>query len=137
MNYKSLIANRIVSKGIVAGDDSFNLITIDDIEALFDENTAKYITENFEQIIEVMKEDERVAEIEFDKDNFEIGISYYWSYCLNDNGRAVLDIAEEEKIEVEHEDVNKIASELMEHDRKYRVPFIIEQLKGIEVEYER
>lgn len=110
MNVNDLIANYIVELGIKEASEFNRTIFLNELEKTFDEPTFKYIKANVQDICNSIKKDERVGDLNFDDKGFDM--VFYWDCCLDNIGKDILYIAQENHIEIEYEEVIDIATDI-------------------------
>jgi len=135
MSYNDLIADYIIKQGIELTSEFNYTIGLDDLEEDFDNELFTYVKNNMEDIFNSISSDERVAEVILTDNSFDM--VFYWSYCLDENGRTVLEIAQSENIELEYEEVVELGMELWNYDKDERDKYVLELLKERDDELER
>jgi len=135
MSYNDLIADYIIKQGIELTSEFNYTIGLDDLEEDFDNELFTYVKNNMEDIFNSISSDERVAEVILTDNSFDM--VFYWSYCLDENGRIVLEIAQSENIELEYEEVVELGMELWNYDKDERDKYVLELLKERDDELER
>ena len=90
---------------------------------------------NMDDIFNSISSDERVAEVILTDNSFDM--VYYWSYCLDENEKLVLEIANSENIELEYEEVVELGMKLWNYDKDERDKYVLEQIKERNDELER
>jgi len=135
MSYNDLIADYIIKQGIELTSEFNYTIGLDDLEEDFDNELFTYVKNNMEDIFNSISSDERVAEVILTDNSFDM--VFYWSYCLDENGRTVLEIAQSENIELEYEEVVELGMELWKYDKDERDKYVLELLKERDDELER
>ena len=135
MSYNDLIADYIIKQGIELTSEFNYTIGLADLEEDFDNELFTYVKNNMEDIFNSISSDERVAEVILTDNSFDM--VFYWSYCLDENGRTVLEIAQSENIELEYEEVVELGMELWNYDKDERDKYVLELLKERDDELER
>ena len=135
MSYNDLIADYIIKQGIDLTSEFNYTISLDDLEEDFDKELFTYVKNNMDDIFSSISSDERVAEVILTDNSFDM--VFYWSYCLDENGRIVLEIAQSENIELEYEEVVELGMELWKYDKDERDKYVLELLKERDDELER
>ena len=135
MSYNDLIADYIIKQGIELTSEFNYTISLDDLEKDFDKELFTYIKNNMDDIFNSISSDERVAEVILTDNSFDM--VYYWSYCLDENEKLVLEIANSENIELEYEEVVELGMKLWNYDKDERDKYVLEQIKERNDELER
>ena len=135
MSYNDLIADYIIKQGIELTSEFNYTISLDDLEKDFDKELFTYVKNNMDDIFNLISSDERVAEVILTDNSFDM--VYYWSYCLDENEKLVLEIANSENIELEYEEVVELGMKLWNYDKDERDKYVLEQIKERNDELER
>ncbi|MBO5348898.1 MAG: hypothetical protein J6A89_03650 [Clostridia bacterium] len=135
MSYNDLIADYIIKQGIELTSEFNYTISLDDLEKDFDKELFTYVKNNMDDIFNSISSDERVAEVILTDNSFDM--VYYWSYCLDENEKLVLEIANSENIELEYEEVVELGMKLWNYDKDERDKYVLEQIKERNDELER
>lgn len=135
MSYNDLIADYIIKQGIELTSEFNYTISLDDLEKDFDKELFTYVKNNMDDIFNSISGDERVAEVILTDNSFDM--VYYWSYCLDENEKLVLEIANSENIELEYEEVVELGMKLWNYDKDERDKYVLEQIKERNDELER
>ena len=135
MSYNDLIADYIIKQGIELTSEFNYTIGLDDLEKDFDKELFTYVKNNMDDIFNSISSDERVAEVILTDNSFDM--VFYWSYCLDENEKQVLEIANSENRELEYEEVVELGMKLWNYDKDERDKYILEQIKERNDELER
>jgi len=135
MSYNDLIADYIIKQGIDLTSEFNYTISLDDLEEDFDKELFTYVKNNMDDIFNSISSDERVAEVILTDNSFDM--VFYWSYCLDENEKTVLEIAQSENIELEYEEVVELGMKLWNYDKDERDKYVLELLKERDDELER
>ena len=135
MSYNDLIADYIIKQGIELTSEFNYTISLDDLEKDFDKELFTYVKNNMDDIFNSISSDERVAEVILTDNSFDM--VYYWSYCLDENEKLVLEIANSENIELEYEEVVELGMKLWTYDKDERDKYVLEKIKERNDELER
>lgn len=135
MSYNDLIADYIIKQGIELTSEFNYTISLDDLEKDFDKELFTYVKNNMDDIFNSISSDERVAEVILTDNSFDM--VYYWSYCLDENEKLVLEIVNSENIELEYEEVVQLGMKLWNYDKDERDKYVLEQIKERNDELER
>ena len=135
MSYNDLIADYIIKQGIELTSEFNYTIGLDDLEEDFDNELFTYVKNNMDDIFSSISSDERVAEVILTDNSFDM--VFYWSYCLDENEKTVLEIAQSENIELEYEEVVELGMKLWNYDKDERDKYVLELLKERDDELER
>lgn len=127
MSYNDLIADYIIKQGIELTSEFNYTIGLDDLEKDFDNELFTCVKNNMEDIFNSISSDERVAEVILTDNSFDM--VFYWGYCLDENEKAVLEIANSENIELEYEEVVELGMKLWNYDKDERDKYILELIK--------
>lgn len=135
MSYNDLIADYIIKQGIDLTSEFNYTISLDDLEEDFDKELFTYVKNNMDDIFNSISSDERVAEVILTDNSFDM--VFYWGYCLDENEKTVLEIAQSENIELEYEEVVELGMKLWNYDKDERDKYVLELLKERDDELER
>lgn len=135
MSYNDLIADYIIKQGIELTSEYNYTISLDDLEKDFDKELFTYVKNNMDDIFNSISSDERVAEVILTDNSFDM--VYYWSYCLDENEKLVLEIGNSENIELEYEEVVELGMKLWNYDKDERDKYVLKQIKERNDELER
>lgn len=135
MSYNDLIADYIIKQGIELTSEFNYTIGLDDLEKDFDKELFTYVKNNMDDIFNSISSDERVAEVILTDNSFDM--VFYRSYCLDENEKLVLEIANSDNIELEYEEVVELGMKLWNYDKDERDKYILEQIKERNDELER
>lgn len=135
MSYNDLIADYIIKQGIDLTSEFNYTISLDDLEEDFDKELFTYVKNNMDDIFNSISSDERVAEVILTDNSFDM--VFYWGYCLDENAKTVLEIAQSENIELEYEEVVELGMKLWNYDKDERDKYVLELLKERDDELER
>ena len=135
MSYNDLIADYIIKQGIELTSEFNYTISLDDLEKDFDKELFTYVKNNMNDIFNSISSDERVAEVILTDNSFDM--VFYWSYCLDENEKLVLEISNSENIELEYEEVVELGMKLWNYDKDERDKYVLEQIKERNDELER
>lgn len=135
MSYNDLIADYIIKQGIDLTSEFNYTISLDDLEEDFDKELFTYVKNNMDDIFNSISSDERVAEVILTDNSFDM--VFYWGYCLDENEKTVLEIAQSENIELEYEEVVELGMKLWNYDKDERDKYVLELLKERGDELER
>ena len=135
MSYNDLIADYIIKQGIELTSEFNYTISLDDLEKDFDKELFTYVKNNMDDIFNSISSDERVAEVILTDNSFDM--VFYWNYCLDENEKQVLEIANSENIELEYGEVVELGMKLWNYDKDERDKYVLDQIKERNGELER
>ncbi len=118
LTINKLIANDIINYALDDAICENYIVSLSVYLKDFDNDTQKYIKENIDTIIEDIKQNENVLELELEKDENDITFDFifYWDKVLDQVGNIILDNAKLLNVELEYDDVKKIKEEIFNDD---------------------
>lgn len=119
MNINKLIANDIINWGrekTISRD--YSIYIGSGYLNEFDEDTQKYIRNNFNLISEDIKNSDCVSNAEYQEDRDVIDIVYEYNFCLTELEQIINNIAEENEVNLQLDGVQKITANIL-NDRDF------------------
>ncbi len=120
---QKLTINKIIANDIInyALDDAVcdnYVMGINEYLKDFDDDSKKYINENIDTIIDDIEQSECVLDLEIDKSNNDIELDFIfaWGKLLNQVEQIVYDNSKLFNVELDFEDVRKIADDILDDD---------------------
>lgn len=118
LSINKLIANDIISYGMDY-TSSFNfVVTLEEYLDDYEEESQKYILDNLNKIIEDIKENENVADLEvYENDGSkDLDMVFYWGNLLTDFEQLIFSKSKNLNIELDFEDIKAIAFDIISND---------------------
>ena len=134
LSINNLIANKIVDYGLEQTDE-FNWTV--DLNEIFDDNTIKYINNNFNEIKSNIIQDERVLDLDISNDNQSFDMVFAWAECLDDFGKEIYKYFERNYNDFDYEDVIYLELKLSDKKNKFEKQLIENYIFRKEKSYER
>ena len=118
MSLNKLIANDIINYGMNQTSNFNYIVSLDSYIDDFDEDSKKYILDNLKTICDDIKANENVADFNYDKNNKEFDMVFYWNNLMDIVDNYVFDVMKERGIDdnYELEDIKSIAGEVMDDE---------------------
>ena len=118
MSLNKLIANDIINYGMNQTSNFNYIVSLDSYIDDFDDNSKKYILDNLKTICDDIKANENVADFNYDKNNKEFDMVFYWNNLMDIVDNYVFDVMKERGIDdnYELEDIKSIAGEVMDDE---------------------
>lgn len=116
LSLSKLIANDIVNYGMDK-TTSFNyIVSLNDFLDEYDEDTCKFIKAHINEIINDVKVNENVAQLDYDEYRQEFDIVFRFDNLLTPLERRIMDTAKEKNVEFELDKVREISYDLENSD---------------------
>lgn len=118
LTINKLIANDIINYALDDAICENYIVSLSVYLKDFDNDTQKYIKENIDTIIEDIKQNENVLDLELEREENDITFNFvfYWDKVLDQVGNIIFDNAKLLNVELEHDDVKEIEEELFNDD---------------------
>lgn len=118
MSLNKLIANDIINYGMNQTSNFNYIVSLDSYIDDFDKDSQKYILDNLKEICDDIKANENVADFNYDKNNKEFDMVFYWNNLMDIVDNYVFDVMKERGIDdnYELEDIKSIAGEVMDDE---------------------
>lgn len=118
LTINKLIANDIINYALDDAVCDNYVMGINEYLKDFDDDSKKYINENIDTIIDDIEQSECVLDLEIDKGNNDIELDFIfaWGKLLNQVEQIVYDNSQLFNVELDFEDVRKIADEILDDD---------------------
>ncbi|MEG0826692.1 MAG: hypothetical protein RR404_04415 [Bacilli bacterium] len=116
LNLNKLIANDIINYGIEATTGRDYAVSLELYLEEYDEETRKYISNNLDEIVNEISNNENIFFVQKLVDKNEIDMIFHFESVLNQVEKIVLKNAELFNIDLELDDIREVASVLLEDD---------------------
>ncbi len=118
LTINKLIANDIINYALDNAECENYIVYLDEYLKDFDDETKKYINDNIDTIIDDIEQNENVLDLVVGKDDKEISLDFifYWEKVLNQVEHIVLDNSRLFNVELDYDDVKKIADDMLDDD---------------------
>lgn len=115
MSLNKLIANDIINYGMNDTTADQYIVYLDSYLDDFDEDSKKYILDNLDEIVEDVRSNDKVCDLEYDKKEKSFDMIFYWDCLFNPVDELVMNVLKEkdmgEKIRIY--EVKGIADEIL------------------------
>ena len=118
LTINKLIANDIINYALDDAICENYIVSLSVYLKDFDNDTQKYIKDNIDTIIEDIKQNENVLDLELERVENDITFDFifYWNKVLDQVGNIILDNAKLLNVELEYDDVKEIEEEIFNDD---------------------
>ena len=118
MSLNKLIANDIINYGMNQTSNFNYIVSLDSYIDDFDEDSKKYILDNFKHICKDISVNENVADFNYNKHNKEFDMVFYWNNLMGEMDHYVLNILKEKGLDNNFElgEIKELAGEVMDDD---------------------
>ena len=118
MSLNKLIANDIINYGMNQTSNFNYIVSLDSYIDDFDEDSKKYILDNFKYICRDISVNENVADFNYNKHNKEFDMVFYWNNLMGEMDHYVLNILKEKGLDNNFElgEIKELAGEVMDDD---------------------
>ena len=118
-----------------ANEDQY-IVYLDSYLDDFDENSKNYIIDNLDEIINDIKVNDKVCDLEYNKKENSLDMIFYWDYLLNPVDELVLEILKEKNMgdKIKIKEVKGIASEILNDEGTKNLAY--EKIINYNMEYE-
>lgn len=136
LSISKLIANDIINYGMSEANEDQYIVCLDSYLDDFDENSKNYIIDNLDEIINDIKENDKVCDLEYNKKENSLDMIFYWDYLLNPVDELVLEILKEKNMgdKIKIKEVKGIASEILNDEGTKNLAY--EKIINYNTEYE-
>ena len=136
LSISKLIANDIINYGMSEANEDQYIVYLDSYLDDFDENSKNYIIDNLDEIINDIKENDKVCDLEYNKKENSLDMIFYWDYLLNPVDELVLDILKEKNIgdKIKIKEVKGIANDILNDEGTKNLAY--EKIINYNMEYE-
>lgn len=118
LTINKLIANDIINYALDDAICENYIVSLSVYLKDFDNDTQKYIKDNIDTIIEDIKQNENVLDLELERVENDITFDFifYWNKVLDQVENIILDNAKLLNVELEYDDVKEIKEEIFNDD---------------------
>ena len=136
LSISKLIANDIINYGMSEANEDQYIVYLDSYLDDFDENSKNYIIDNLDEIINDIKVNDKVCDLEYNKKENSLDMIFYWDYLLNPVDELVLEILKEKNMgdKIKIKEVKGIASEILNDEGTKNLAY--EKIINYNMEYE-
>ena len=100
MSLNKLIANDIINYGMNDTTADQYIVYLDSYLDDFDEDSKKYILDNLDEIVEDVRSNDKVCDLEYDKKEKSFDMIFYWDCLFNPVDELVMNVLKEKEAEV-------------------------------------
>ena len=136
LNLAKLIANDIVNYGMDKTMGFNYIVSLNDFLDEYDEDTCNYIKSHINEIIDDVRSNENVADLEYDESRQEFNMVFYYDHLLNSLEKNILNTANDLGYEFEVDELREMSYEI-ENSNEYKNlinKIILNNSKNSEVE---
>lgn len=118
LTINKLIANDMINYGMDKTSGLNYIIYLDTYLEDFEKEDQKYIKDNLDTIINDIRENENVADLEVrDEDNTKvIDMVFYWGKLLNTVEKKIDDTARILGVKIDYEEIKEMADDILDDD---------------------
>lgn len=118
LTINKLIANDIINYGMDCTSNFNYVVTLEEYLDAYEEESQKYILNNLDKIIEDIKENENVADLEvYENDGSkDIDMVFYWGKLLTDFEQLIFSKSRKLNIELDFEDIKSISFNILSNN---------------------
>ena len=118
MTINKLIANDIINYGMSQTSNFDYSVYLDSYIDDYDLESQNYILNNLEDICSAISKNENISYFNYNKENKEFDMVFYWNNLMNDTEKYVYDIISDlkESDRFELEDIREIAMDLIYYE---------------------
>ncbi len=136
LSLTKLIANDIVNYGMDKTMNFNYIVSLSDFLDEYDEDTCNYIKSHINEIIDDVRTNENVADLEYDESRQEFNMIFYYDHLLNSLEKNILNTANDLGYEFEVYELREMSYEI-ENSNEYKNlinKIILNNFKNSEVE---
>ena len=136
MSLTKLIANDIINYGMNDTTADQYIVYLDSYLDDFDEESKKYILDNLDQIVEDVRSNDKVCDLEYDKKDKSFDMIFYWDCLFNPVDELVMNVLKEKEMgeKIRIYEVKGIAQEVLEDEGTKNLAY--EKILNYHTEYE-
>ena len=136
MSLTKLIANDIINYGMNDTTADQYIVYLDSYLDDFDEDSKKYILDNLDQIVEDVRSNDKVCDLEYDKKDKSFDMIFYWDCLFNPVDELVMNVLKEKEMgeKIRIYEVKGIAQEVLEDEGTKNLAY--EKILNYHTEYE-
>ena len=113
LTLNKIIVNDIVEYALSDAISENYILSLDTYLDKCDYSTRTYISKNINSIIDNIYANEKVVDLEFDKETKELDMIFFWEDLMTDFEKNVYDKARELNISLDYNDVKDIADKVL------------------------
>lgn len=113
LTLNKIIADDIVEYALSDAISENYILSLDTYLNKCDYSTRTYISKNINSIIDNIYANEKVVDLEFDKETKELDMIFFWENLMTDFEKNVYDKARELNISLDYNDVKDIADKVL------------------------
>ena len=113
LTLNKIIADDIVEYALSDAISENYILSLDTYLNKCDYSTRTYISKNINSIIDNIYANEKVVDLEFDKETKELDMIFFWEDLMTDFEKNVYDKARELNISLDYNDVKDIADKVL------------------------
>lgn len=113
LTLNKIIANDIVDYALSDAICENYILSLDTYLNKCDYSTRTYISKNMNSIIDNIYANEKIVDLEFDKETKELDMIFFWEDLMTDFEKNVYDKARELNISLDYNDVKDIADKVL------------------------
>lgn len=131
----SLIANDIIHFGMDMTSNFNYIVSLDDYQKEFDDETKEYINNHEEDIIEEIKQNENVADMQYSKNDRSIDMVFYFDGLIDHVEKMIYSASEKMDISLDVEQIRTISADIYD-DEDFADKVVMKVAKFGEKNYE-
>lgn len=113
LTLNKIIADDIVEYALSDAISENYILSLDTYLNKCDYSTRTYISKNMNSIIDNIYANEKIVDLEFDKETKELDMIFFWENLMTDFEKNVYDKARELNISLDYNDVKDIADKVL------------------------
>lgn len=113
LSLNKIIANDIVEYALSDAISENYILSLDTYLNKCDYSTRAYISKNINSIIDNIYANDKIVDLEVDKENKELDMIFFWENLMTDFEKNVYDKARELNISLDYNDVKDIADKVL------------------------
>lgn len=136
MSLNKLIANDIINYGMNATSSDNYIVYLDSYLDDFDDETKNYIEDNLNQIIDDIKNSDKICDLNYDKKEKSFNMIFYWDCLLDPIDKLVMKVLTEKNIgdKILIHEIKDISKEILEDEGTRNLTY--EKIRNYNTEYE-
>ena len=136
MSLNKLIANDIINYGMNDTTADQYIVYLDSYLDDFDEDSKKYILDNLDEIVEDVRSNDKVCDLEYDKKEKSFDMIFYWDCLFNPVDELVMNVLKEKEMgdKIRIYEVKGIAQEVLDDEGTKNLAY--EKILNYHTEYE-
>ncbi len=136
MSLNKLIANDIINYGMSQTSQDQYIVYLDSYIDDFDDESKQYILDNLEQIVEDVRSNDKVCDLEYDKKEKSFDMIFYWDCLLDSVDNLVMNLLKDKQMDekIRINEVKEIAQDIMNDEGTKNLAY--EKILNYHTEYE-